>query len=102
MTRVLSHLRALETHTGVKLICAGCARRRRNPPPLPYPDPPTLALALASQPSAQHEPRRLLQLMETTAHIEGSQEVILNSTSFGLAHVSATAHVKFGVSMEQR
>jgi len=47
MTRVLSHLRALETHTGVKLICAGCARRRRNPPPLPYPDPPTLALALA-------------------------------------------------------
>lgn len=57
MTRVLLHLRALETHTGVKLICAG----------------------------------RLLQLMETTAHIEGSQEVILNSTTLGLAHVSATA-----------
>lgn len=57
MTRVLFHLRALETHTNVKLICAG----------------------------------RLLQLMETTAHIEGSQEVILNSTTLGLAHVSATA-----------
>jgi hypothetical protein len=40
--------------------------------------------------------------METTAHIEGSQEVILNSTTFGLAHVSATASVKFGVNLEQR
>ena len=68
MTRVLSHLRALETHTGVKLICAG----------------------------------RLLQLMETTAHIEGSQEVILNSTTLGLAHVSATASVKFGVAENRR
>ena len=57
MSRVLLHLRALETHTNVKLICAG----------------------------------RLLQLMETTAHIEGSQEVILNSTTLGLAHVSATS-----------
>ena len=40
--------------------------------------------------------------METTAHIEGSQEVILNSTTLGLAHVSATASVKFGLNLEQR
>ena len=55
MTRVILHLRALETHTGIKLICAG----------------------------------RLLQLMETTSHIEGAQEVILNSTTMGLGMVSA-------------
>ena len=55
MTRVVMHLRAVETHTGIKLICAG----------------------------------RLLQLMETTTHIPGAQEMILNSTTLGLGMVSA-------------